>query len=212
MKNIKSSFKNANEAYIYLLDKILLEGVEFDNTKALFNIGFYIENPMDNYISDPFRKWNPTYAMREWQWYLSGDPNASEISNSAPIWKNMMDENGCVRSNYGWQWKRNDQIGKVIKLLQDKPDTRKATISIYDGKEIDTYSKDTPCTYAIQFTILNGRLDMAVLMRSNDIWYGFCNDQFCFSMLQNDIASILNVEIGSYYHFAHNLHLYNDKI
>lgn len=131
MKNIKSSFETADEAYSYLLDKIILEGVEFDNTKALFNVGFYIENPTDNYIKDVNRKWNPTYAMREWLWYLSGDPSALEISRYAPIWKNMMDENGNVRSNYGWQWKRNDQIGKVIKMLQDNPNTRKATISIY---------------------------------------------------------------------------------
>lgn len=212
MTNIKSSFKNANEAYTYLLDKIILEGVDFDDTKALFNVGFYIENPTDNSIRDLSRKWNPVYAMREWMWYLSGDPSAVEISKHAPIWKNMMDENGYVRSNYGWQWKRNDQIGKVIDLLKSNPNTRKATISIYDGKEIDTYSNDTPCTYAVQFTILDGKLNMAVLMRSNDLWYGFCNDQFCFSNLQADIAHILQIEIGTYYHFAHNLHLYNDKL
>jgi thymidylate synthase len=150
--------------------------------------------------------------MREWQWYLSGDPSAIEISKHAPIWKNMMDEDGNVRSNYGWQWKRNDQIGKVIELLHYNPTTRKATISIYDGKEIDTYSNDTPCTYAVQFTILDNKLNMAVLMRSNDLWYGFCNDQFCFSKLQMDVAEVLQLEIGTYYHFAHNLHLYNDKL
>jgi thymidylate synthase len=53
---------------------------------------------------------------------------------------------------------------------------------------------------------------MAVLMRSNDLWYGFCNDQFCFSNLQMDIADVLQLEVGTYYHFAHNMHLYNDKL
>ena len=48
------------------------------------------------------------------------------------------------------------------------------------AKEHKFYSKDTPCTYAIQFTIVNNRLNMAVLMRSNDLWYGFCNDQYLF--------------------------------
>ena len=212
MINTKSSFENANEAYVYFLDKIIQDGIEFDNTKALFNVGFEIRNPTDNHIAETHRKWNPGYAMREWLWYLSGDPSAVEISKYAPIWKNMMDEDGNVRSNYGWQWRRNDQLEKVIKLLQDKPDTRKATISIYDGKEIDTYSKDTPCTYAVQFTVLDGKLNMSVLMRSNDLWYGFCNDQFCFSMLQKDVADILQLEVGTYFHFAHNLHLYNDKL
>lgn len=212
MTNTKNSFLFANDAYEYFLDKIRSEGIEFDNTKALFNVGFEIKYPMGNTISNQERNWNPKYAAREWEWYLSGDPSGVEISKYAPIWKNMMDEEGNVRSNYGWQWKRNDQLSKIVDLLRDNPNTRKATISIYDGKEIDTYSKDTPCTYAVQFTILDNKLNMAVLMRSNDLWYGFCNDQYCFSMLQQMVADFLCVGVGTYYHFAHNLHLYNDKL
>ena len=75
-----------------------------------------------------------------------------------------------------------------------------------------SYRKDTPCTYAVQFTILDNKLNMSVLMRSNDIWYGFCNDQYQFSMLQQIVAKRLYIEIGTYYHFAHNLHLYNNKL
>ena len=74
------------------------------------------------------------------------------------------------------------------------------------------YSNDTPCTYAVQFTIMHGRLDMCVTMRSNDLWYGFCNDQYQFSKLQEMVSKQLNIETGVYYHFAHNMHLYNDKI
>ena len=60
--------------------------------------------------------------------------------------------------------------------------------------------------------ILDGKLDMSVVMRSNDLWYGFCNDQYQFSTLQMYVADELNLPVGIYYHFAHNLHLYNDKI
>jgi thymidylate synthase len=49
-------------------------------------------------------------------------------------------------------------------------------------------------------------------MRSNDLWYGFCNDQYQFSQLQELVASMLGIEMGWYYHHAHNMHLYNDKI
>lgn len=203
-------FNNAQEAFEHYYDLINNKGLEFDNTKALFNIGFEILNPLDNSINSNFRNWNNKYAIREWKWYLKGNPSAKEISKYAPIWKNMMDKNGNVRSNYGWQWKRNNQLDKVINLLKQKKDTRKATISIYDGKEIDSYYKDTPCTYAIQFTILNNKLNMTVLMRSNDLWYGFCNDQYCFSKLQEMVSNELNIKIGSYYHFAQNLHLYNE--
>jgi hypothetical protein len=43
---------------------------DYSDTKTLFNIGFYIENPLDNKIKTEFRKWNEDYAEFEWQWYL----------------------------------------------------------------------------------------------------------------------------------------------
>ena len=212
MTNMRTEFKDANEAFIYFYDFIRYIGVDFDNTKALFNVGFTIKEPLHNLIHAGFREWNSTYAQREWEWYLSGDPNAEEIALKAPIWYHHMDSNGEVRSNYGWQWKRNNQLDYIVSKLEANPNTRHAAITIYDAKEWPTYTHDTPCTYAVQFTILNNKLNMSVLMRSNDLWYGFCNDQYCFSMLHIKVAKMLNIEVGEYYHFAHNLHLYNDKL
>jgi thymidylate synthase len=114
--------------------------------------------------------------------------------------------------NYGWQWKRNYQLSKVIDKLMKQPNTRQATISIYDGKEMNNYRYDTPCTYAIQFTVVDEKLNMCVTMRSNDLWYGFCNDQYCFASLQCLVSAETGYELGTYYHFAHNLHLYNKNI
>jgi thymidylate synthase len=213
---MKNTFRNANEAYEYLHDKIIIEGIDFADTKALFNVGFYITDPMDNKIINRERNWKYDYADAEWKWYLSEDNNINKLGDIygkiPQIWKNMANEFNEVNSNYGWQWGRNDQIDYVVNLLENNKDTRQAAISIYDCKEHNTYTNDTPCTYAVQFTILHGRLDMCVVMRSNDLWYGFCNDQYCFSKLQEMISIELNIEPGTYYHFAHNMHLYNDKI
>ena len=214
--NMKTHFNNANEAYEYYHDRILTDGIPFGDTKALFNIGFYLENPNDKLIINKERKWSLDYAEAEWQWYLSGDANVKklgEIYGKIPaIWQKMADSSGEVNSNYGWQWMRNAQLTHVVNKLRDYPDTRQAAISIYDAKEIAKYHNDTPCTYAVQFTIIADKLCMSVYMRSNDLWYGFCNDQYQFANLQELVASMLGIEIGWYYHHAHNMHLYNDKI
>jgi thymidylate synthase len=202
-------YKNAQLAFEHLYTSINDNGILIDNTKVFYNQGFYILNPLDNKINTDFRKWNLKYANREWDWYLSGNPSAKEISNFAPIWKKHMDKNGDVRSNYGWQWNRKDSLNKVIDKLKNNKNTRQAVLSIYDSKEIDTYSKDTPCTNSIHFQIINQKLCMTVNMRSNDLWYGFCNDQYCFSKLQELVSLKLNIEIGWYYHFTSNLHLYD---
>tara|TARA_R110001592_G_C12952908_1_gene731529 strand:+ start:241 stop:897 length:657 start_codon:yes stop_codon:yes gene_type:complete len=210
------AFRNANEAYEYLHDKIIQHGVDFADTKALFNVGFYITDPKDNKIINKERKWNKEYAEAEWEWYRQGGRSIHSLGaiygKIPAIWKRMADQQGLVNSNYGWQWQRNNQLDYIIQKLAHEKDTRQACISIYDCKEHEEYTYDTPCTYAVQFTIVNGRLDMCVTMRSNDLWYGFCNDQYCFSELQNHVATILKIETGVYYHFAHNMHLYNDKI
>jgi thymidylate synthase len=205
-------FKNAEKAFDFYYNAIESNGVDFDGTKALFNIGFYINNPADNHIHTPYRNWNLDYAKAEWEWYLSGEPSLialKRIYGKVPhIWQKMADMDGNVNSNYGYQWERGYQLDKVVQQLKDNPNTRKAAISIYDGKEINKYSKDTPCTYAVQFTVVNNKLNMCVTMRSNDLWFGFCNDQYCFSELMKVVAERTGYEIGSYFHFAHNLHLY----
>lgn len=211
-------YNTASDAFHDLYWRIVRNGQDFAGTKALFNVGFYINKPHHNAISDKKvkRNWSQEYAEAEWQWYLSGDRRISklgEIYGKVPqIWFEMADGKGEVNSNYGWQWKRNDQLTKVINMLNADPETRKATISIYDGKEINEYFHDTPCTYAVQFTIVDKKLNMAVMMRSNDLWYGFCNDQYQFSNLQMFVAYETGCELGTYYHFAHNMHLYNDKL
>ena len=213
---LNNEFENANHAFEYFLEVLKNSGKDFQDTKALFNVGFTILSPMDNHITHRDRSWKLDYAEAEWQWYLSGDRNLKGLEKTygkvPEIWKRMAWPNGDVNSNYGWQWTRNNQLSRVIKLLNANKNTRQASISIYDAKEMQDYIYDTPCTYAVNFTVLDNKLNMSVMMRSNDIWYGFCNDQYCFSMLQKLVADELSMEVGTYFHFVNNLHLYNRNI
>ena len=216
MINIKNEFYNANDAFEYFYKTISKHGTVFADTRALFNVGFTIHKPSFNIIADSKRRWNLQYAKAEWEWYLSGDKNIKKLDEIygkvPPIWQRMADVNGDVNSNYGYQWKRNQQIDYIVGLLKTEKHTRQAAISIYDGKEWEKYKHDTPCTYAVQFTNVENRLNMCVTMRSNDLWYGFCNDQYCFSKLQELVCKRTGLDMGSYFHFAHNLHIYSNKL
>ena len=216
MINIKNEFWNANNAFEYFYKTISKHGIKFADTRAMFKVGFTILKPEIRTIVNSKRNWNHEYAEAEWQWYLSGDKSIFKLGDIygkiPPIWSRMADPQGNVNSNYGYQWQRNDQIGYVIDKLKKDMFTRHACISIYDGKEHDKFTTDTPCTYAIQFTNVNNYLNMCVTMRSNDLWYGFCNDQYQFSKLQELICKETGLDMGTYYHFAHNLHIYSDKL
>lgn len=205
-------FRNSTQAFEHYVNLIMNLGEDFADTKTLFNVGFTIMNPMDNIITTDYRKFSTKYAKREWDWYLSGNRNAEKIALYAPIWAKHMDEHGNVNSNYGWQWKRENQLEYVVEQLRSNKETRQAVISIYDAKEHSQYKYDTPCTLSIHFQVLSGKLNMTVNMRSNDLWYGFCNDQYQFSNLLQMVAEMVDLDVGTYYHFASNLHLYNKTI
>lgn len=203
------TFKNAGEAFEAMYSEALNKGELRQNTLALFNVGFTLLNPLENHSFPEWRKFKIEYAENEWEWYLSQSRNIEAIKDKASIWKSIADENCEVNSNYGWQWNRNHQLDRVIGQLKSDNQTRRAVISIYDGKEAQSFKKDTPCTLAIVFNIRqDNKLHMSVMMRSMDIVFGFCNDQYCFSKLQQKIALELNLEVGTYYHFACDAHVY----
>lgn len=211
MASLSQTFDNATSAFETMFSLIMKTGFETNiGTKAVYNACITILNPLDRDIKTQWRKWSKRYAEREWEWYLSQNRSVEELKKHAPIWDHMHGGDNIVNSNYGWQWNRENQLEHTIEQLQNNPDTRQAWISIFDGKEKSEYAYDTPCTIAIGFDIKpnSKNLDMTVIMRSNDLVYGFCNDQYCFSKLQEHVANRLHRPIGTYTHIAHDLHIY----
>lgn len=204
------NFSTVTEAFETMYQKVNEQGVEVNGTRALYNQSFTITNSDQKVVTTPIRNFKTSYAEKEWEWYLSKNRSAEDIAKYAKIWYNHMDDRGYVNSNYGWQWSRNNQLAYVVNELKRDKYSRRAVISIYDGKEHEEYSKDTPCTYGIQFyfTPDSSKLHMTVMMRSNDLWFGFCNDAYCFMKLHEMVATMLKVDAGFYTHFAHNLHIY----
>ena len=204
-------FQTVTEAFEFYYDKLDAQvHQEETGTKAMYNQMFKILDCSNKMITTPWRNFKLGYAEKEWEWYLSQNRSADEIAKHAKIWYNHMDERGYVNSNYGWQWGRNDQLQYVVNELKRDKYSRRALITIYDAKEHDEYSKDTPCTLNIQFyfTPDSDKLHMTAMMRSNDLWFGFANDAYCFLKLHEMVAKMLNVEQGFYTHFAANLHIY----
>ena len=202
-------FETVTEAFEFYYEKLDSQP-EYNGTKALYNQMFTIVDTSEKLVTTPYRNFKQDYAEKEWQWYLSKNRDATEIAKIAKIWYNHMDERGYVNSNYGWQWSRNNQLEYVIKELKRDRYSRRAVLSIYDGKEHQEYSKDTPCTLSIQFyyTPDSEKLHMTVIMRSNDLWFGFCNDAYCFLKLHELVANALHSQQGYYVHYAQNLHIY----
>ena len=68
--------------------------------------------------------------------------------------------------------------------------------------------KDMPCTFNLVFNVRGDKLYLTTYMRSNDVIWGFCNDQFAFTLLQELVANELGLKLGAYVHNATSMHIY----
>lgn len=170
---------------------------------------FCVEDPTRNIVSSVVRKMPMRYAVGELAWYLSGSNKVSDISRFAKKWVDISDDGVTNNSAYGYRIKEKfgfDQWKYIKSMLTKDPNSRQAIIHIKDANNAKT--KDIPCTVYLQFLLRDGKLNLSVHMRSNDIWMGVPYDMFSFCFLQMLMAMELGVEIGTYTHYAGSLHMY----
>lgn len=155
-------------------------------------------------------------GLGELLWYLSGTNSTDFITYYLQKYTKE-DENGKIWGGYGPRLLDFDgvnQLTNVIKLLNHKPDSKRAVIQIFDANDIigeldeKTRHKDVPCTCILQFMIRRSKLNLITYMRSNDAVIGLPHDIFAFTMIQEIVARSLGVEIGVYRHCVGSLHLY----
>lgn len=162
------------------------------------------------------RKFSLAYAKQEWLWYLRADPFDATIEQYATMWKKLRQPDGRYFSNYGqyiFAGGRMSQFWFVVNTLLNDMHSRRASMVLLNKEHLFHENTDMVCTYAINFTIEHGKLHMTVMMRSNDIIFGFTNDAFCFSQLYEFVYQMLIrryafLERGLYTHFANSMHVY----
>ena len=202
-------YKNATDAFELLFSDINTNGESFAGTKAKFNVSFTLQDVSNKTVTTPQRKFNEDYAEYEWNWYLKGDRDASEIGDRAKIWKQMMVEGTTeVNSNYGYFWNKNYQLSRVVQELRTNKETRRAIVVHYDINELDRYKHDTPCNDVLNFYIKDDKLHLTVFARSIDLVFGFCNDQYTFAKLMEMVAFQLDIAVGEMHWMVTNLHIY----
>lgn len=222
--------KNPPEAFVQSYRLVSQLGTKNEDTVRLNGVLISVERPLDFHqpLWPSWRNWSQRYVDTEWKWYEAATRDPQMVEEMASIWTKMKDERGEVNSNYGWQVKRNAQWSNCLKELTHAvvtgQKTRKSVLTIYDGKERNRYDYDTPCTLSFTFVLkhLSDRivLDMHTHMRSNDVWYGLCNDLPAFALFQEKMASQLQSAIetmrdlppvvpGRLLHFVDDLHIYD---
>lgn len=219
MRPVRRTYKSANEALAQIALELVIDGEDISVcnavgdtvlTKDIFDYDVCFAPNYNNVITLPERKFPKKGAKAEFLWYMTGNASAELVAKYLPNWRNYANEQGFVNSNYGVYWHK--YLPRVIDLLKNDKHSRQAVLNIYHAGDAP-FGKDTPCTLTIQFVIRNNALHMIVMMRSNDVWYGFSIDQFCNSLLHQLVWHELletypDLELGQYVHHAGSMHAY----
>jgi len=181
------------------------------DTSEVFGALLTLKNPRAR-LSRTEIKGTPFSALGELLWYLSKKNDLDFITHYIPLYKMESEDNKTVYGGYGsrlfnFRGKFN-QIKNVIRLLKERPTTRRAVIQLFDAKDIASKRKEIPCTCSMQFLIRDGKLHMITHMRSNDAYLGLPHDIFTFTMIQEIIARSIGVNLGEYKHSVGSLHMY----
>ena len=215
--NMKPKKIDPNENIKRLYRDLYFHGEEIEvrglQTKELQNYQIVFK-PYQRFINFPSRKLNLSYIKYELYWYFNADKHDLSICDHAKIWKDLVNEDKTLNSNYG-AIIFNGQFERVINTLCNDKYSRRAVIMIGDNDNLsDKKTKDIKCTNSIVFSIRNNKLEMFVHMRSNDAIFGLCNDVPFFSILHEMVYVVLkdvmyeDLIYSDYTHYVNSLHIY----
>jgi hypothetical protein len=215
--------RNVNEALPLGLDLLLRGQSHTEVSRGLATIeantpvATVYRNPWERVLLDPGRDANPFFHFFESMWILSGSNAVGVPAMFLPRITDYSDDGFTFHGAYGfrlrnWGDDNIDQLGRVIKLLRDKPDTRQAVLSIWDPvQDLGATTKDTPCNDLIMLKIRDNKLNMTVCNRSNDvIWGAYGANVVQFSVLQEFIAASVGVYMGTYTQVSDSYHVYSE--
>ncbi|WP_055595743.1 thymidylate synthase [Streptomyces hirsutus] len=162
----------------------------------------------------PARILNPAFAVAETVWHLSGSDAAWIFDYNARL--RQYADDGVLRGAYGprmrnWAGKV-DQLGRVVEILKEDPDSRRALIQLYDPAQDAAGHKNVPCTLGFRFHLRAGRLHMATTMRGQDVWIGMPYDVFFYTVLHELVAGWLDAELGEFHLHVGSLHMYENHL
>jgi len=175
-------------------------------TKELLSVSIELTNPRNRLIYHTKRKYNFAFNVAETISHIAGINSVQYIDFWNSNYKQFSDNGVNFSGNYGERLKF--YIPKLISKLVSSPNTRQATLSIYNSEDMGRVTKDTPCTLALDFKIRNKKLYLHTFMRSNDLIWGLTYDLVAFTLMQEIIANSVGVELGNYNHTTASLHVY----
>lgn len=234
-------FRNVNDAFREIVGDFETGMVPLIRTESRVGEVLQIPEPVIVTYTDPrervlfnqARDANPFFHLMESLWMLAGcnDVERMKYYNSK-IGEIASDDGITFNGAYGHRWRHFnnavgdpfdevDQLDLIIKMLRQTPNSRRMVLQMWSpyldlfrAEELpgSSKSKDVCCNTNCYFLLNNGRLDMTVCNRSNDLIWGMLGANVVhFSVLHEYVAAGIGKPVGVYNQITNNLHVYTER-
>lgn len=176
-------------------------------------VALTITNPVQRVLTDSIRDANPFFHVMEFCWMMAGSNNIQWIANFNKRMLEYSDDGLKQHAAYGYRWRKEfqfDQIKKAIVMLHKNPNDRRIVIGMWDPQlDLGHSGRDIPCNTHIYLRVVDGKLDLTVMNRSNDIIWGMLGaNAVHMTMLHELIAQAAGIPVGCYRAISNNAHIY----
>lgn len=158
--------------------------------------------------------------VHELLWFLRGSTNIRYLQeNNVTIWDEWADEQGELGPVYGAQWRSwpgpngetIDQMARVVRTIEDDPNSRRHIVSAWNVAAIDAMALP-PCHLLFQFHVAQGKLSCQLYQRSADMFLGVPFNIASYSLLTMMVAQATGLAPGEFVHTFGDAHLYANHL
>lgn len=218
---------NASQLYMNALIAILEEGKDVSprgTVRKEIQAVITYENPLIRTTFLRGRTINPFFQLAESFWIACGRADVEFLLHYNKNMGQFSDDGTWFHAPYGERLRKwnhseetgftfcpHDQLLDVVLKFHKDIHTSQAVASIWNPyfDSIEYEGKDFPCNDLLKFKVRDGKLNLTVNNRSNDLHWGTFGANLCqFATIQELVASWIGVEVGEYNQESDSLHVY----
>lgn len=176
------------------------------------------QSPLERVIFWPERDANPFLHLYESLWMLAGRNDVAPLEKFTKRFARYSDDGKIIHDAYGYRWRNlfsQDQLLTIIGRLKRNPDDRRCVLQMWSvSNDLGKEGRAFPCNLVATFQrSIDGRLDIVVFCRSNDIIWGcYGANAVHFSTLLEYMALKIGCPVGIYTHVSVNWHAYTETV
>lgn len=194
-------YETIESAWFDLCMRCQKEGFEYIIDKGSFEKSKRIQLPYVAFMIENTRPLHVTYK---------GQNITTEQEIMSYFTDYLMSEEISENETYRYGNRLTPHLGKVIEMLYKTPMTNQAVIEV--GRPEDTGTIDPPCLRICSWKVVDGKLNLTTFWRSWDCYAGLPVNLGGLTLLNEYVAMMAGIPVGSLVCFSDGLHLYDYQL